>query len=419
MQVYPKYFKRLFDFCAALAALVILSPLLVLISLAVVLDSGFPVFFSQWRTGREGRQFLILKFRTMTRAQNGAGNACPFPGNDEARITRVGRVLRSFSLDELPQLFNVLKGDMSLVGPRPTLHYQVQRYDSRQRRRLLMKPGLTGWAQVNGRNLLSWRERIELDLWYIDHCSFLLDLKILLKTLGVVLKRQGSDTAGLDEISAREEVVIAGAGGHGRVVADALQVACADKHFLGFVDDNQELRGQKAGGFPVLGSIADIPELYREHPALLAVLAIGDNSVRETVAKKLSSSKVKFAKIIHPGATIAGDVTIGQGTVVLAGAVINSGAKIGSHVIINTSAVIEHDCIVKDYAHISPGAKLGGGVKIEEGAQIGIGAVVLPGRKVGSRALVGAGAVVVKDIPANVVAMGIPARVAGKKEQVN
>ncbi|HPZ43317.1 MAG TPA: NeuD/PglB/VioB family sugar acetyltransferase [Bacillota bacterium] len=419
MQVYPKYFKRLFDFCAALAALVILSPLLVLISLAVVLDSGFPVFFCQWRTGREGRQFLIFKFRTMVPDQNGAGIACPLPGNDEARITRVGRVLRSFSLDELPQLFNVLKGDMSLVGPRPTLHYQVQRYDSRQRRRLLMKPGLTGWAQVNGRNLLSWRERIELDLWYIDHCSFLLDLKILLKTLGVVLKRQGSDTAGLDEISAREEVVIAGAGGHGRVVADALQVACADKHFLGFVDDNLELRGQKVGGFPVLGSIADIPELYREHPALLAVLAIGDNSVRETVAKKLSSSKVKFAKIIHPGATIAGDVTIGQGTVVLAGAVINSGAKIGSHVIINTSAVIEHDCIVKDYAHISPGAKLGGGVKIEEGAQIGIGAVVLPGRKVGSRALVGAGAVVVKDIPANVVAMGIPARVAGKKEQVN
>ena len=419
MQVYPKYFKRLFDFCAALAALVILSPLLVLISLAVVLDSGFPVFFCQWRTGREGRQFLIFKFRTMVPDQNGAGIACPLPGNDEARITRVGRVLRSFSLDELPQLFNVLKGDMSLVGPRPTLHYQVQRYDSRQRRRLLMKPGLTGWAQVNGRNLLSWRERIELDLWYIDHCSFLLDLKILLKTLGVVLKRQGSDTAGLDEISAREDVVIAGAGGHGRVVADALQVACADKHFLGFVDDNLELRGQKVGGFPVLGSIADIPELYREHPALLAVLAIGDNSVRETVAKKLSSSKVKFAKIIHPGATIAGDVTIGQGTVVLAGAVINSGAKIGSHVIINTSAVIEHDCIVKDYAHISPGAKLGGGVKIEEGAQIGIGAVVLPGRKVGSRALVGAGAVVVKDIPANVVAMGIPARVAGKKEQVN
>lgn len=419
MQVYPKYFKRLFDFCAALAALVILSPLLVLISLAVVLDSGFPVFFCQWRTGREGRQFLIFKFRTMVPDQNGAGIACPLPGNGEARITRVGRVLRSFSLDELPQLFNVLKGDMSLVGPRPTLHYQVQRYDSRQRRRLLMKPGLTGWAQVNGRNLLSWRERIELDLWYIDHCSFLLDLKILLKTLGVVLKRQGSDTAGLDEISAREEVVIAGAGGHGRVVADALQVACADKHFLGFVDDNLELRGQKVGGFPVLGSIADIPELYREHPALLAVLAIGDNSVRETVAKKLSSSKVKFAKIIHPGATIAGDVTIGQGTVVLAGAVINSGAKIGSHVIINTSAVIEHDCIVKDYAHISPGAKLGGGVKIEEGAQIGIGAVVLPGRKVGSRALVGAGAVVVKDIPANVVAMGIPARVAGKKEQVN
>jgi sugar O-acyltransferase (sialic acid O-acetyltransferase NeuD family) len=416
MAGYLKYFKRVFDFCTALTALALLSPLLVIISLAVVLDSGFPVIFSQWRTGGGGRQFLILKFRTMTRAINESGSACPLPGNDASRITRVGKVLRSFSLDELPQFFNVLKGDMSLVGPRPTLPYQVQRYDSRQRRRLLVKPGLTGWAQVNGRNLLNWRERIELDLWYIDNCSFFLDLSILFKTVKVVLKREGTDAV-IDDISAAEEVVIAGAGGHGRVVADALQAACAAGIFLGFLDDNQELKGLKAGGFPVLGPPASIPGLYQKHPALLALVAIGDNSRRKITAEELSRSGVKFTKVIHPRATIAAGVSIGQGTVVLAGAVINSGARIGCHVIINTSAIVEHDCIIEDYTHISPGAKLGGGACIGEGAWIGIGAVVLPGRKVGSRALVGAGAVVVRDIPANVVARGMPARIAGKKEK--
>lgn len=406
--------KRLFDLGVALAALVMLFPLLLVTALAVAVDSGFPVFFVQWRAGREGRRFLIFKFRTMY--QKSTQTDFVVAGDNDPRITRVGRVLRRFSLDELPQLFNVIKGDMSIVGPRPTLPYQVERYDSRQRRRLLVRPGITGWAQVNGRNLLSWREKIELDLWYIDHYSFWLDLKIILKTLAVVFRRQEVYTTRLDDdISAMEKVVIIGAGGHGRVVADILALSRKPGEILGFVDDNTVTWGRQVAGLPVLGGVSKIRELSLQYPALLVVVAVGDNAARQKIAAELSGYGIKFTSAVHPQAVVAGDVTVGAGTVVMAGAVINTGAVIGSHVIINTASTVDHDCVVEDFAHISPGANLGGGVWVGEGAHVGIGAAILPGRKVGCRALVGAGAVVVEDIPPEVVAMGVPARVTRKR----
>ncbi len=158
-----------------------LSPLLGLAALAVKLEDGGPVFYRQLRVGKDGRDFELLKLRTMVveAEQQGAGYAVD---RDDPRITRAGRVLRRLSIDELPQLWNVLRGEMSLVGPRPTLRYQVDRYDERQRHRLDAKPGLTGWAQVNGRAALPWDERIELDLWYIEHRSTWVDLKILART---------------------------------------------------------------------------------------------------------------------------------------------------------------------------------------------------------------------------------------------
>jgi lipopolysaccharide/colanic/teichoic acid biosynthesis glycosyltransferase len=169
------------DVAAAAAGIAVTSPVLALAALAIKLEDGGPVLYRQRRVGLNGGEFELLKLRTMVvgAERQGAGWAV---NRDDPRITRVGRVLRRLSLDELPQLWNVLRGDMSLVGPRPTLAYQVERYTPRQRRRLEVKPGITGWAQVHGRAALPWEDRIELDVWYVDHRSPRLDLRILART---------------------------------------------------------------------------------------------------------------------------------------------------------------------------------------------------------------------------------------------
>jgi lipopolysaccharide/colanic/teichoic acid biosynthesis glycosyltransferase len=173
--------NRAADVAIAGGALVLASPLLGLAALAVKLGDGGPVLYRQTRVGKDGVDFALLKLRTMVvgAETQGAGYAVD---RGDARITRAGRLLRRLSLDELPQLWNVIRGDMSVVGPRPTLRYQVDRYDDRQRRRLDVKPGITGWAQVHGRATLPWSERIELDVWYFEHRSPALDVKILAKT---------------------------------------------------------------------------------------------------------------------------------------------------------------------------------------------------------------------------------------------
>jgi lipopolysaccharide/colanic/teichoic acid biosynthesis glycosyltransferase len=160
---------------------VLASPVLAAAALAIKLEDGGPVLYRQQRVGYHGEDFDLLKLRTMVvgAETKGAGFAV---NRGDPRITRTGRLLRRLSLDELPQLWNVVRGDMSLIGPRPTLRYQVEKYTPRQRRRLDVKPGLTGWAQVNGRTKLPWDERIELDVWYVEHCSLWVDLKILLRT---------------------------------------------------------------------------------------------------------------------------------------------------------------------------------------------------------------------------------------------
>jgi lipopolysaccharide/colanic/teichoic acid biosynthesis glycosyltransferase len=176
--------RRLVDIAVAGLAGLVLSPLLAALALLVRWRLGSPVLFRQRRSGRHGRVFTIVKYRTM-QAERSAGEP------DADRLTSIGRVLRTTSLDELPELWNVLKGDMSLIGPRPTLPEQVDHYDDRQRRRLEIRPGLTGWAQVNGRNAISWPDRIELDIWYIDHRSLALDLRILGRTLLRLLLPRG------------------------------------------------------------------------------------------------------------------------------------------------------------------------------------------------------------------------------------
>src|SRR5580765_8251479 len=173
--------QRAVDVALAGGALVLASPILGIAAAVVKLGDGGPVLFRQTRVGKDGVDFELLKLRTMVvdAERQGAGFAVD---RGDARITRVGRVIRRTSIDELPQLWNVVRGDMSVIGPRPTLRYQVERYTERQRRRLEVRPGLTGWAQIHGRASLSWDERIELDVWYVDHRSPLTDLLILLRT---------------------------------------------------------------------------------------------------------------------------------------------------------------------------------------------------------------------------------------------
>jgi lipopolysaccharide/colanic/teichoic acid biosynthesis glycosyltransferase len=182
--------KRLVDLALALAGVILTAPVVALLALAVKLESPGHPLYTQTRAGKDGRPFSIYKLRTMVTGAEftGAGLAI---GEGDERITRTGRFLRRYSLDELPNLWNVVRGEMSIVGPRPTLPSQVEQYTDRQRGRLAVKPGITGWAQINGRASLPWAERIELDIWYVEHRSLALDLRILAKTLGMVLSGHG------------------------------------------------------------------------------------------------------------------------------------------------------------------------------------------------------------------------------------
>lgn len=181
---------RIFDIAIALLALVVLSPLLLAAALAIELGSRGPVLYRQRRVGRDGEEFEMLKLRTMVGGSDPVGVGTVVT-RDDPRVTRAGRVLRRTSLDEIPNLLNVLRGEMAIVGPRPTIPAQVEDYTPRQRRRHEVLPGITGWAQVQGRAGIPWEERIELDVWYVDHRGTALDLRILLKTVGLLLSGRG------------------------------------------------------------------------------------------------------------------------------------------------------------------------------------------------------------------------------------
>lgn len=185
--MYKRFVKRCLDFLLSLAALIILSPVLLLVAILVRCKLGSPILFKQKRPGLHEKIFCMYKFRTMTDAKDADGNLLP----DEVRLTKFGKLLRSTSLDELPELFNILKGDMAIVGPRPLLVQYLPRYNERQHHRHDVRPGFTGLAQVNGRNSISWQEKFEWDVRYVENVSFFMDLRIIAKTVKVVLKRDG------------------------------------------------------------------------------------------------------------------------------------------------------------------------------------------------------------------------------------
>jgi lipopolysaccharide/colanic/teichoic acid biosynthesis glycosyltransferase len=196
------FLKLLFDIIVSLTLIILLAPLILFIALLIWVTMGRPILFRQRRVGYKGQVFTIYKFRTMTEERDEHGNLLP----DEQRLTRFGRFLRETSLDELPELFNVLKGDMSVVGPRPLLVEYLPYYTPEERKRHNMRPGITGWAQVNGRNAITWDQKLALDVWYVDNWSLWLDFKIILMTIIKVIKREGISTNGYATAPRLDEV---------------------------------------------------------------------------------------------------------------------------------------------------------------------------------------------------------------------
>lgn len=191
--MYRDYLKRWLDFVIVLCALAVIGPMLILVALWLhFANKGAGAFFTQERPGRNGKIFRVIKFKSMTDERDADGDLLP----DACRLTKIGRLVRATSMDELPQLINVLKGDMALIGPRPLLVQYLPLYSKEQARRHEVRPGITGWAQCHGRNAISWKEKFELDVWYVDHCSFVLDWKIIFLTVKKVLLREGISQEG-------------------------------------------------------------------------------------------------------------------------------------------------------------------------------------------------------------------------------
>jgi len=190
--MYKNFFKRVFDFILSLIGFIILSPVFVVLSICLFIANNGKPFFFQRRPGKNNKIFKVIKFKTMTDKKDQKGNLLP----DEERLTKIGLFVRKTSLDEIPQLINVVKGDMSLIGPRPLLEEYLPLYDQQQIRRHEVRPGITGWAQVNGRNAISWQQKFELDVWYVDNISFLLDIKILFNTIRKIIKQEDINQQG-------------------------------------------------------------------------------------------------------------------------------------------------------------------------------------------------------------------------------
>lgn len=437
--IYKRYIKRFLDIVISFMMLLLLSPLLLIIAAFVRILIGPMIIFKQNRPGLKEKVFTLYKFRTMTMQKDKTGTLL----SDDKRLTRFGKFLRGSSIDELPELLNILKGDMSIVGPRPLLEQYLPLYNEWQKRRHECKPGLTGLAQINGRNSISWEDKFKLDINYIDHITLIGDIKIILQTIIKVFKREGIHSTSAatmevfkgnlmeviedetkddetkaneinmneikqDEIIEKEEnrnqLLIIGASGHGKVVAD---IALKMKHwkYIAFLDDNTALKTSM--GLEVIGGSRDALQCIKEYELFVA---IGNNTIRKNLLTELEHAGACIATLIHPSCVIGELVDIGVGTVVMAGTVINCCSRIGKGCIINTGATVDHDNVIEDYAHISPGVHTAGTVMIGKGTWLGIGSTIKNNLQIIDGCIIGAGAVVVEDITEVGTYVGVPAK---------
>ncbi len=404
--MYKNFIKIILDFILSLIGFIVLLPLFFAITILLTIANNGKPFFVQKRPGYQGKIFSIVKFKTMNDKKDAKGNLL----SDAERLTRIGSFVRKTSLDEIPQLLNVLIGDMSLIGPRPLLTQYMNLYSPYQNRRHDVKPGITGWAQVNGRNAIDWETKFDLDVFYVENLSFKLDVKIILKTIKKILISEGinaENAATIEPFSGNTDIVVFGCGGHSKVVIDVLLEE--NKYQIKAVfDDNPNV--VELYGFKVF--LNTNSDFFKNKNT---IIAIGSNQIRKKIATTLNTN---FVMTIHPSAVVSKFAKIGKGTQIMATAVVNPGVIIGDHCIINTGAIVEHDCMISSYVHISPNATLGGGVSVGGLTQIGIGASVLPGLQIGKNAQIGAGAVIIENVPDNAVVVGVPGRIIKYQEEI-
>lgn len=369
-------YKRPFDlFCLFLSTPVTLPLIGFTFILLKLTQKGSP-FFKQERIGLNGKTFWILKFKTMRDGDE----------PDMERITKIGNFLRKTSLDELPELLNVLKGEMSLVGPRPLPTSYRDHYSEEEFKRHDILPGLTGLAQVHGRNQNSWEQKFKLDLEYKEKMSAWYDFKIIIETYMILFKTSQVNASSNNTMTLlSDRLHIIGAGGHAKVVYET--ALAAGYEIAGVYDDNPKIHGQEFFSHQIQ-STDNIKESYN------VVLAIGSNNVREAMSKKFN----RFATIIHPSCIISESSQIDEGAVIFAGSIIQAHSHIKSHSIVNTNSNIDHDCIIESFVHIAPGVSLCGGVKVGARSLLGVNSHAIPLVEIAKDSIIAAGATVTKNI---------------------
>lgn len=416
--IYRRYIKRPIDFLGSLFAIIVLSPVLLVVAVLVRIKLGSPVIFKQKRPGLKGKIFTVYKFRTMTDKHDENGELLP----DDIRLTKFGELLRSTSLDELPEFFNILKGDMSIVGPRPLLIEYLPRYNEKQKHRHDVLPGLTGWAQVNGRNAISWEDKFTYDLQYVEQVSFVIDYKIILLTIKKVFNR---DDINASELISMEKFTgsrldrsnhmilgIYGAGGLGREVLE-LAIQINQWKEIYFIDEDKEV-DTKRGNIGVL-TFDEMKSRYSVEDIEIAI-AIGEPSIRELVCNKVIQAGYRLAILVHPSVYVSKTTILEEGVIIGSNTIVSCDVHIGLNTFIQNCVSIGHDTIIGKHSMISAFDAIAGACVIGDRTFIGMSVPVKEKIKIGSGTIVGMGSVVVRDIPDNVIAMGNPARPMKNKD---
>jgi sugar O-acyltransferase (sialic acid O-acetyltransferase NeuD family) len=418
--------KRLFDLTASLALLILLAPIMLSVAAAVRFRLGAPVLFVQRRLGLNGKPFDLHKFRTMSEDRDKLGNLLP----DGERLPAFGRWLRSTSLDELPQLFNVIMGDMSLVGPRPLLVHYGPLYSARQFRRHAVRPGITGLAQVRGRNRLSWEERFDLDVHYVDTHSLKSDLNILFLTCIAAFRRGDVSATGhatMEEFtgspvpsegsmlkSDKPVHAVFGTGGCGRDVMPHMRAAALKSG----ISDGRIIFVDEAKCAPVINghrALSYADTLVQCNGPMWVNIAVADPETRQKLDAIILKDRHQLLNVKAETARIGDAVTFGPGYTLLDYVTITSNTRIGRCFLANNHAAVAHDCVIGDYVTFSPHACCNGHVQIGDRVFVGAGAIIRNGTaerplRIGAGSLIAMGAVVIEDVGERQVVAGNPAR---------